>query len=334
MLPLYIVFAPSLSLYIWQSFRKGLRQAVQCSDNIAGVWIIAAEVCSTQGCIAASIANSLAFLPAMLAVDPLQTVPVDRLLYETHGDLPDLVTLPQVEPLARTLLLFAQLLAVVAAERKSVFANITAPTDSTEKLELLRSAINNRLQGLTNVSCCTSVPLTDPTRQSATGIDARPSKWVVLLRSAVLILKLATLTFNVKADLLGHADPKMPVSVHALWHSISALASYILTSFTDALEASTCTSPSVSISSGQEEQMLCSALCEHLVAMLQQGVKQPQIKAQRLASLQLLSVILNTMDADLSRHEIKRLGTGSAVSIHDSNCSHILFHSVALALLL
>ena len=82
-LTLSVDFTPSLALYIWQSFRKGLWQAVQQCDRNADVeyvWMVAAGICSTQGCIATSMADSSAFLSALLALDPLQTFPCARLL--------------------------------------------------------------------------------------------------------------------------------------------------------------------------------------------------------------------------------------------------------------
>ena len=167
-----IDFTPSVALYIWQSFRKGLWQAVQTHTDVTDVWMVAAEVCSTQGCMATSVADSYAFLPALLAVDPLQTVPADKLL-DTNPSDPSLVfTLPHVEPMGRALWLFAQLLAAVAAERNSIFANITAPTGSIEHKELLHYAIASKLQQLTDTSCCTSVLLTDLT--SAQGQAGAP----------------------------------------------------------------------------------------------------------------------------------------------------------------
>ena len=223
---LTIDFTPSLALYIWQSFRKGPCGAVP-HYNVENVWVIAAKVCSTQGCIAASMANSSTFLPALLALDPLQTFPVDRLLYQNPGDSPEPSRLPQVDPLAHNLLLFAQLLVTVAAECNSIFANITATQDG----KLVRSAIASRLQQLTDVSCCTPVLLTDPTTKgvrAAPQPSSKPSKRVILLRSAVLISKLATLTLNVKADSLGHDEPGISILVQTLWHSMAALAICIL----------------------------------------------------------------------------------------------------------
>ena len=78
---LHVEFTPSLALYIWQSFRKVPYAwgAVQCV-NVANLWGIAAMVCSTQGCIATSMANSSQFLPDLLKLDPVQTFSVDRLL--------------------------------------------------------------------------------------------------------------------------------------------------------------------------------------------------------------------------------------------------------------
>ena len=86
----------------------GLWQDVQEFADVKDIWVIAVEVCSTQGCIAASMANSSAFLPALLAVDPLHTDAVDRPLIEVFPSNPRACafTLPQVDPLVRTLCCF------------------------------------------------------------------------------------------------------------------------------------------------------------------------------------------------------------------------------------
>ena len=250
---------------------------------------------------------------------PFRDIPVDKLLYEIPSNPPNPFILPQAEPLVRTLLLFAQLLAVVAAELNSILANIKAPTDAAEATELLRSAIASKLQELTDVSCCAPVLLTDPTTQDQTPAlqpPPTPSKRVILLRSAVLISKLATLTFNVKADLIGHADAEMPMSVQALWQTMSTLATH---NFDTVTESATCSGSStpllVSVRSSQEERTLCVVLCEHLVTTLRQGLKEPQAEAQKLACLQLLSVTLGVMHPELVRREIKRLGKGTPCQV-------------------
>ena len=56
---------------------------------MANLWMVAAKICSAQGFIAASMAK-LAFLTALLTVDPLQTLPGDSLLYQIPSDPLDL----------------------------------------------------------------------------------------------------------------------------------------------------------------------------------------------------------------------------------------------------
>ena len=102
---------------------------------------------------------------------------------------------------------FAQLLPGVAADSR--ITALFAGTDSTgEEDEQLRCAITSKLQQLT-------VLLTGLTSAQDQADTARPlscpSKHVSLLRSAVLVTDLATLTFSVKADLLCTlAHPEMP----------------------------------------------------------------------------------------------------------------------------
>ena len=104
-------FSPSLALFIWQSFRKAPWGDVRYYD-VANVWVVAAQVCSTQGCLASSMVNRSAFLPGLLASDPLQTVPAHRLLSMYHDPNVNLdpYMLPQVETPTQNLLLFVQLL--------------------------------------------------------------------------------------------------------------------------------------------------------------------------------------------------------------------------------
>ena len=300
-----IDFTPSLALYIWQSFRKGLWQTVQHYDDVLEVWIAAAEVCSTQGCIARSIGQNSAYLPAVLAIDPLQTFPVDRLLYLSSDDSPDPCILPPVDPLSRSVLLFAQLLNAVAAQRE--FIQPTAQTGCTEPLDSTEgcAAIASKLTQLTKISDCIPVlPTTLTLSDEAMALQSlpKPSKLVSLLRSAVLVSKLATLTFSVKADLLGHVDPDMPMAVQALWHSMRHVALSINKAITEARDTST------SLESKDEEQTLAASLCEHLVATLRQALKESQAAMQRETCLSLLSTVLPVMSPEALRHEVKRMG--------------------------
>lgn len=160
--------------------------------------------------------NSLSILPALLAVDPLQPIPVDRLLYDDPESPQDVLILPQTEPLIQLLLLFAQLLAAVAAERDTIFAGLKGDTTWGNTQRVLRSAITIRLQQLTDISSCTPVLLTDPIAHEEP--LTRPSKHAVILRNLVLFLKLATLTLSVKADLLDHVQ--MPLLMQSLWRII------------------------------------------------------------------------------------------------------------------
>ena len=332
-LTLDIEFTPSLALFLWQSFRKAPWGDVRYYD-VVNVWVIAAQVCSTQGCLASSMANSSTFLPALLALDPLQTVPVHKLLfnYQSPSHSLDPFMLPPVEALPQNLLLFAQLLIALAAERNSMFADITPPENSTEEGELLRPAIASRLRELTDVSCCNPVRLTHPSTKSqkpAPHPQPPPSKRVIILRSAVLISKLATLTFNVKADLLGHDEPEIPISVRTLWHSMQALAVCIMDTLTesDAIAVSTQSgnaraviNPWSNPQANKEEQILCVALCEHLIVTLRQGVKGFSAKMQsnqKVACLHMWEALLSITQPDLVGPETKRLGKNPLPDVAD-----------------
>ena len=161
-LTLDMEFTPSLALYIWQSFRKApYAWGADWYQDVASVWAIAAQVCSTQGFIATSMASSSRFLPDILNLDPVMTFSADRLLYQNPSESSHPFVMPQVEPVTQNLLLFAQLLTAVAAERNSMLIDMTAPPSSISERGDLRSAIAIMLQGLTDVSCCTPFLLTD-----------------------------------------------------------------------------------------------------------------------------------------------------------------------------
>ena len=314
-------FKVSIAFYVWQSFRKGIWQTQGQSTDVKDVWRIAAELCSTQGCIAASIANSSAFLPALLTVDPLKTIAIDSTLQLKATTLSNPFKLPQVEPPAQALLFFIQLLNVVAAQ----CCNVTASVASTAGANQLRSAIASKLQQLTTNSRCTPVLSTEPTTPEQAGAPqpmAEPSQRVLLLRSAVLRLKLATLTFNVKADFLpprqislqSSYDIEMPRAVRSLWFMTKYLAVDIVQACLEPSDATTCHRDSY-----QEEETLAVALLEHLILTLRQCVKEPSFRLiaelpHALACLKLLTAVVSTMQPKVLRHEVKRLGMASTAS--------------------
>lgn len=253
--------------------------------------------------------NSLSILPALLSVDPLQTISVDRLLYDDPSSPPDSLMLPQGEPLIRLLLLFAQLLVAVASERRTIFAPVMEiDTTMNEVRRVVISAVTSKLEQLTDISCCTPVLLTDPIPGDETSdapqLMPTPSKHVIMLRSLVLFLKLATLASSIKPDLHGHVA--MPLLVQSLWDIIL----YLLGSFSDdnlavTEEDGSC---SLNIFASQQEHTLCVVLCEHAVAMLRQAVKQPKAELPRKGCLRLLAIFTSLMPAELLRHEVKKLG--------------------------
>ena len=330
-LTLDMEFKPSLALYVWQSFTKTpyALSAARYKD-VANVWAIAAQVCSTQGCIATSMANSSRFLPDILDLDPVQTLSADRLLYQNPSESPQPFVMPQVEPVAQNLLLFAQLLAAIAAERSSMLATMTAAPSSTSEGKDLRSAIAIMLQGLTDGSCCTPVLLTDTA--DASQPLSKASQLVIMLRSTVLITKLVSLTYNVKAELLGHAEgpgPPIstpPISMQTLWYSMAAMTRSLLdTSLAESGAVGVRTLPASARAvlslqpANEEEQRLCTVLIEHVVVTLRQCLKGPhakmQSKHQKVACLQLWEVLLPIMDLGRVGPETKRLGNNCWVSV-------------------
>lgn len=306
---LVVSFTPSLALYLWQNLGKGLRQAVQHEDDVRHVWMWAAQGCCTKGYIAASMAN-ISFLSTLLTVDPLQTLPVDRPLYFTADSPSDWLVLPPADPPVQVLLLFAQLLAVLAVDRSSILANIARTDDTTEAEESLSYAVGSKLEQLIDMNCNVPVQLKDPTRNDVPGNPQtlpQPSTRIVLLRTLILFLKLATLTLNVKADMLhGQIGSEMHHAVAALWLAIFVTALDFLTEIVDTKPGGTHT---FTDDVNQEEQTLSTLLCERAAATLRQALKEPRAEKPRRACLQLLTAVLASMKPELMRQETKRLGT-------------------------
>ena len=306
-LALCVEFTPSIALYIWQTFSRP--PAVPRPDGLMDVWLCASEMCCKKGCIGISMENSLTILPALLAVDSLQAIQADRLLYGHPSSPPDSLMLPPAEPLIRLLLLFAQLLAAVAAERSAILAPFTVATTVVESTYMLKSAITTRLEQLTAISCCTPVLLADPSphgvASAAPDLQTKLSKTVITLRSLVLFLKLATLTFSVKADLNSGGSVQVPLLVQGLWDIILYFAGSFLDDLTVEREDGSCY---MKVFTSQQEQTLCVVLCEHAAATLRQALKEPWAELPRKACLRLMAVLMMLIPATLLRSEVKRLG--------------------------
>ena len=151
-LTLSINFTPSLALYVWQIFQKGVWRAVQDLEARRQLWQLEAANSCTHGLIAAGMADEC-FLSTLLAAGPLYTLPADRQLYNssTHFSSRTPVILLQVESSIKVILLVAQLLATVPAEDKSCLAQTHALVTSTfdpEQDRDIGAVIDDALQQL------------------------------------------------------------------------------------------------------------------------------------------------------------------------------------------
>jgi len=325
---LSIKFEPSVALYIWQSFRKGLWQAVQRPEDVESLWQAAAEVSSSSGCIAAMLADEDA-VSVMMDTDPLQVVSADRLMYNPYqsGSI-GAKQLPDVAAPIKNLLLFAQLLAVLAAARDQPACGpmLTQmnPVDLCaliqHQMEVLASLSN--LQPLSStVSAIQPQPGTQS--EGITGpqpVTPLPARRTVLLRSALLFVKLASLTQSVKADFLGHVDPEVPAAVRALWHSLQASSESLLAHHKDA-EAQA--AHDESDEEAQGTQRLCLLLIQHLVSMLRKCVKEPKVFEQGVACCHLLGSILTVSTSvrmQPAASELLRLGKSLNVCLLGCQC--------------
>ncbi len=135
-----------------------------------------------------------------------------------------------------------------------------------------------------------------------------PGRHIVLLRSALLFLKLASLTHSVKADFLGHVDPEAPAAVRALWQSLQALSESLLAHHKD---ADTQAAYDESDEEAQGAQRLSLLLIQHLISMLQKCVKEPKAVEQAVACCHLLDSILTVSTSvymQPAASEVLRLG--------------------------
>ena len=243
----------------------------------------------------------VSFLHALLAVDPLQTMPAD-----SPSGLSDLVILPQAEPPVQVLLLFAQLLPAAAVDCSRIPATSAAADDIAEAEKSLHSAVTSRLEQLKRISCCTPLLPADPTPHGTSNPQAlfQPSRRVTVLRSLVLFWKLATLMFSVKEDTVpGQLDSEMPgeldSEIHCrMWHVVTVTTVDFLDVKPDGTFAG-------GVNSSPEEQTLCVVLSEHAAAILHQALKEPGSGKARGACLQLLSAVLPYMLPELLRQEVK-----------------------------
>ena len=320
--------SPQLPLYIWQSFRKGLWEAVQRPEDVESLWQAAAEVSSSSGCIAAMLADEDT-VSVMMNTDPLQVVSADRLMYNPYqsGSI-RAKQLPDVAAPIKNLLLFAQLLAVLAAARDqpAVGPGLTQMNSFDlrariqHQMEVLASLSN--LQPLSSTVSAIK-PLPGTQSEGIAGpqpVSPLPARCIVLLRSALLYLKLANLTQSVKADFLGHVDPEVPAAVRALWHSLQASSESLLAHHRDA-EAQAAYDESDEEAQGT--QRLCLLLIQHLVPMLQKCVKEPKLFEQGVACCHLLGSILTVSTSvrmQPAASELLRLGKSLKVCLLWCQC--------------
>ena len=166
------------------------------------LWQAAAEVSSSSGCIAAMLADEGA-LSVMMDADPLQVLSAHRLMYDPYqsGSI-GAQELPDVAAPIKHLLLFAQLLAVLAAAHDQPACGLMLtqmnPVDLRaviqHQMEVLAAASNLQPLSIT-VSATQPQPGTQP--EGIAGpqpVTPLPARRIVLLRSALLFLKLASLT--------------------------------------------------------------------------------------------------------------------------------------------
>ena len=324
---LRITFKPSVALYIWQSFRKCLWRSVQQPDDVTFLWQEAAAVSSSLGCIAATLADKEA-LSVMMAADPLQGLEVHRLLYTMPCDWDSSrhntpFELPDTDAPVKCLLLFAQLLTKLAAERNQPLPDNTSLT-LLDRASLRTYSIIH-LRQLASASSLGPMPPATPGAEASgqqpgdiDRLESMPSRHIVLLRSALLVLKLASLTHNVKADFVGHADSDIPAAVQALWQTLKSIAGCLERWHKHAASPEVSAGVVDSVEEAEEAQRLSLLLVQLLVPVLRQCVKEPQVRMRAAACCRLLEQLLgtpNVQQMQLLASEVMRLGKPSHVTI-------------------
>jgi len=190
--------------------------------------------------------------------------------------------LPYVATPTRHLLLFAQLLVKLTAERGNLPASdivsASGPLKPTQASPL-QLAVLAQLQQLQDTSQC--VPTT-----TALLPNIR-SMYADILRSALLLVKLASLV-NVKSGV-----------VNLLWLTVGRTSDIIETYHNNANQPQvTCSSTAVSdsVRQHQEEQHLSLLLLQQLTQVLRQFVKEPQAELQTMMGCGLLEKLLHVAD--------------------------------------
>ena len=325
---LRITFKPSVALYLWQSFRKRLWLYVE-PDDVILLWHEAAAVSSSLGCIAATLADKEA-CSVMVATDPLQVLEVERLLYERPCDLDSgrnntPSELPETDAPVKCLLLFAQLLAKLAVERDQLFPVSTSLTlwdrvslHTYIDIHSRQLAVASSLEIMPPATPGVHAPEQQPRGIGMLAPESLPRRHIVLLRSALLVLKLASLTHNVKADFLGHADSDIPAAVQALWRTLNSIAGSLEQKYKIAASHGASAGVDESAEEAEEAQRLCLLLIQLLVPVLRQCVKEPQVRLRAAACCHLLEqllVIPTAQQMQLLASEVIRLGKPSHVTI-------------------
>ena len=265
-----------------------------------------------------------------MAADPLQVLEVERLLCKRpfewdSGRNHTPFELPETAAPVKCLLLFAQLLAKLAAERDQLLPEGTSWTH-WDRVSL-RTCIDIRLRRLAAASSLGPMPPAtsdaEAPGQQPGGIDmlvpeSLPGTHIVLLRCALLVLKLASLTHNVKADFVGHADSGIPAAVQALWQTLKSIAGCLERNYRQAASPGVSAGLVESAEEAEEAQRLSLLLIQLLVSVLRQCVKEPHLRSRAAACCRLLEQLLGTSNVQqmqLLASEVIRLGKPSHVTI-------------------
>ena len=230
-----------------------------------------------------------------MATDPLPCLPVDRLLLQPYEN--SVSKLPDVEPSVKHLLLFAQLLAKVATTGGDNGARPVQETSTADIAVFLR-----HLSDASNCAAASHV-------SSATHLVFYPTEYLTLLHGALLVLKLASLAHNVKADFLGHADTDIPVAVQALWETLVAIDVRIRTHVKEV--AVPVAADLKSELAAHEERRLASTLCHHLILVLRRTTKESASSHRPVACCALLDCLVSVADPEQRKAlvaEMLRLG--------------------------
>jgi len=293
------VFKPTIALLLdyglAQMWDTGATGYLQASKEVAKTWVRVANVSCMLGLISDAVSDARK-LQSITEIKPLDICDYDFECKATASE----VEIPEAH---RPMLLFAQLLEVestacVRVAARTDLAGISLPEN------IMRDAVAARLQLLTDHGPMVNECTEQFTRHSNDGTQRQQyqqqnlSGRGLLLKSSIMLLKLASLVINVQSSSSMY---------------LSQTINSVITLLTRALEKAAVSSPG-----GQGHQLAVLAV-KLVMTMLKYHVKQGCNEATTTALLEFLECVLEAEpDGSLQPLLAQLLASGTALRPHHS----------------